>query len=105
SLLRSGPPRPLLSFPTRRSSDLSLGRELAESFCEDLRLVILEACEGAKAGAFGSAAEILAKAGADAVVAHLWPVKADTARTCSRSEEHTSELQSLTHLVCRLLPE
>src|SRR5262249_59885611 len=83
SLLRSGPPRPLLSFPTRRSSDLSLGRELAESFCEDLRLVILEACEGAKAGAFGSAAEILAKAGADAVVAHLWPVKTDVARVCS----------------------
>src|SRR5205814_8837059 len=25
------------------------------------------------------------------------------ARACSRSEEHTSELQSLRHLVCRLL--
>jgi hypothetical protein len=45
--------------------------------------VILEACEGAKAGALGSAAEILARAGADAVVAHLWPVKADVARACS----------------------
>jgi hypothetical protein len=62
----------------------ALGRELSASFCEDLRLVILEACEGAKAGAFGSAAEILAKEGADAVVAHLWPVKADVARTCSQ---------------------
>jgi hypothetical protein len=61
----------------------SLGRELSASFCEELRLVILEACEGAKAGVLGSAAEILAKAGADAVVAHLWPVKADVARTCS----------------------
>jgi CHAT domain-containing protein len=61
----------------------SLARELGASFSEELRLIILEACEGAKAGAFGSAAEILAKAGADAVVAHLWPVKADTARTCS----------------------
>lgn len=61
----------------------SLGRELSASFCEELRLVILEACEGAKAGAFGSAAEILACAGADAVVAHLWPVKADVARLCS----------------------
>lgn len=61
----------------------ALARELSASFCEDLRLVILEACEGAKAGAFGSAAEILGKAGADAVVAHLWPVKADVARTCS----------------------
>jgi hypothetical protein len=61
----------------------ALARELSASFCEELRLVILEACEGAKAGALGSAAEILAKAGADAVVAHLWPVKADVARACS----------------------
>lgn len=61
----------------------ALARELSASFCEELRLVILEACEGAKAGALGSAAEILAKAGADAVIAHLWPVKADVARTCS----------------------
>ena len=61
----------------------ALGRELSTSFCADLRLVILEACEGAKAGMLGSAAEILAKAGADAVIAHLWPVKADVARTCS----------------------
>lgn len=61
----------------------ALGRELSASFCEDLRLVVLEACEGARAGALGSAAEILARAGADAVVAHLWPVRADVARACS----------------------
>lgn len=61
----------------------ALGRELSAAFCEELRLVILEACEGARAGALGSAAEILARAGADAVVAHLWPVRADVARACS----------------------
>ncbi|WP_437675031.1 CHAT domain-containing protein [Sorangium sp. So ce131] len=61
----------------------ALGRELGASFCEELRLVVLEACEGAKDGALGSAAEILARAGADAVVAHLWPVQADVARACS----------------------
>lgn len=61
----------------------ALGRELGANFCAETRLVILEACEGAKAAALGSAAEILAKAGADAVVAHLWPVKVDVARTCS----------------------
>lgn len=61
----------------------AFARELSASFYEELRLVILEACEGAKAGALGSAAEIVAKAGADAVVAHLWPVKSDVARTCS----------------------
>jgi hypothetical protein len=61
----------------------SLAHELSASFGRDLRLIVLEACEGAKPGAFGSAAVILAKAGADAVVAHLWPVKADVARLCS----------------------
>jgi hypothetical protein len=61
----------------------ALGRELGASFCEELCLLILEACEGAKAGALGSAAEILSRAGADAVVAHLWPVKASVARLCS----------------------
>lgn len=61
----------------------ALGRELSPLFYEELRLVFLEACEGAKAGMFGSAAEELVKAGADAVVAHLWPVKADVARLCS----------------------
>src|ERR1039458_10514012 len=29
----------------------------------------------------------------------------DAVGRCQRSEEHTSELQSLRHLVCRLLPE
>lgn len=61
----------------------ALARELTPHFFEGLRLVILEACEGAKAGVLGSAAEEFAKAGADTVVAHLWPVKADVARTCS----------------------
>src|SRR3712207_8957473 len=31
--------------------------------------------------------------------------RASVARTCSRSEEHTSELQSRQYLVCRLLLE
>ncbi len=61
----------------------SLARELQSSFMEELRLVILESCEGARAGVFGSAAEILSKAGADAVVAYLWPVRADTAQRAS----------------------
>ncbi|HEX5748685.1 MAG TPA: CHAT domain-containing protein [Archangium sp.] len=40
---------------------------------------------GARPGALASAAECFAHSGADAVVAHLWPVKADLARLCSRS--------------------
>lgn len=61
----------------------SLARELGASFKEDLRLVLLESCQGASPGALSPAAEILTRAGADAVVAFLWPVKAAVARTCS----------------------
>src|SRR5437899_6426178 len=34
-----------------------------------------------------------------------WPAARTLSTTCPRSEEHTSELQSLRHLVCRLLLE
>ena len=60
-----------------------LAQQLKASFRGLLKLVVLEACEGARPSAFASAAEILARAGADAVVAHLWPVQADVARLCS----------------------
>jgi hypothetical protein len=50
-----------------------------------LRLVVLEACEGASPGTLASAAELLARTGVDAVVAHLWPVRMDAALRCSRA--------------------
>jgi hypothetical protein len=59
-------------------------QQLAASFKSELRLVLLEACEGAQPGALASAAEILASKGADAVIAHLWPVRFDVARRCSQ---------------------
>ncbi|MHA7630713.1 CHAT domain-containing protein [Corallococcus sp. M7] len=62
-----------------------LAKELTGAFRGDLRLVVLEACQGAQPGALTSAAELLAQGGADAVVAHLWPVKTDVARACSRA--------------------
>jgi hypothetical protein len=62
----------------------SLAREIAATCADDLRLVVLEACEGARPGLFGSAAEIINRAGIDAVIAHLWPVRADVASACSR---------------------
>src|SRR2546425_8219685 len=34
-----------------------------------------------------------------------WRSRGSAATSCSRSEEHTSELQSLAYLVCRLLLE
>jgi hypothetical protein len=61
----------------------SLAQELRTSLGAELRLVVLEACSGARPGAFASAAEILARSGADAVLAHLWPVKAEVARDLS----------------------
>ncbi len=48
-----------------------LAQELMAAFRTDLRLVVLEACEGAQPGALASAAEHLARVGAAAVVAHL----------------------------------
>ena len=57
--------------------------ELEALFRNELRLMVLEACEGAQPGELLSAAEELAQAAAGAVVAHLWQVKADVARRCS----------------------
>ena len=50
-----------------------------------LRLIVLEACEGASPGPLASAAELLTRTAADAVVAYLWPVRTDVARRCSRA--------------------
>src|SRR5437899_11843375 len=74
----SGDHRDLHSFPTRRSSDL-LPRGLEEALrVRDRRLL-------------PRATPLYSEEGAVAGV--------------ERSEEHTSELQSLRHLVCRLLLE
>src|SRR5205814_10424773 len=77
----SRPPRALHSFPTRRSSDLSAGgfeafSELLSNLPPDIPMAIV-------------------------LVQHLDPKHS----SLLRSEEHTSELQSLRHLVCRLLLE
>ncbi|MFP2929325.1 CHAT domain-containing protein [Pyxidicoccus sp. 3LG] len=50
-----------------------------------LRLIVLDACEGANPGVLASAAELLARKAAVAVVAHLWPVRADVTQTCSET--------------------
>src|SRR5947208_5521405 len=69
--------RDLHSFPTRRSSDLSGGR--------------------------GCASREFAALEGDRLAAHAQPV--GHLPELRRSEEHTSELQSPDHLVCRLLLE
>src|SRR5689334_24403464 len=83
--------RYLPSFPTRRSSDLS-GTNRAEL----VRAI----------GAFGEDAGPAVKAMAEALADPDPEVRAAAAWAFSqRSEEHTSELQSQFHLVCRLLLE
>src|SRR2546425_7772249 len=77
------PPRSTL-FPSRRSSDLG------------------QVLEGAGAAAL-AALETLSDRLEDKVVVAL--LSGGNAESEQRSEEHTSELQSLAYLVCRLLLE
>src|SRR5207244_12005027 len=76
-LSSSSPPRALPSFPTRRSSDLHRLRELFFHLSRTLNIDLQHHIES-----------LLPR--------FLQPL---------RSEEHTSELQSPDHLVCRLLLE
>src|SRR5439155_25632881 len=76
------PPRDLHSFPTRRSSDLPPRRHRPHR-AQDHRRHLRRARRTRRRG-----------------VQRQGPVA-----VCARSEEHTSELQSRGHLVCRLLLE
>src|SRR5689334_24303222 len=98
------PPTPTL-FPTRRSSDLQRPLVVVDSARradEDGRAVgggrILD--EHRKTAA--AVEQIQIAADTDGIEKHLRAARGErTAR--ARSEEHTSELQSQFHLVCRLL--
>ncbi len=63
----------------------SLAQDLRRHCREHLRLIVLDACEGALPGGLLSAAEWLAQKAATAVVAHLWPIKGDITQFCSES--------------------
>src|SRR5207253_8936105 len=97
---RARAPRGLHSFPTRRSSDLSAAARRCLSYHE-CGHPSLEPTAGSPhtvrkvLGEFTS----LAAFGSQGV---WFPGSADMS---ARSEEHTSELQSRGHLVCRLLLE
>src|SRR5207237_10728133 len=91
-----GPNRDLHSFPTRRSSDLEFERtagvqfvELADGNRKHIRQWLsFEASTNTVAATESAKEEVLALAAEE-----------------TRSEEHTSELQSHLNLVCRLLLE
>lgn len=103
--LRSGPSPHVLHFlghggfdnqrnPVIRLADDADGEKTLlpiEVFAEELRacfdtmrLIYLQACSGARPGVFASAAELLVRSGVDAVVAHLWPVRAEIARAAAQ---------------------
>src|SRR5690625_416067 len=76
--------------------------------CSGARLGQAHKCTVARAGDFIDFVELLGKAFMDALCAKLVvPDQEDFQRASinARSEEHTSELQSRGHLVCRLLLE
>src|SRR5205823_14544296 len=79
------------SFPTRRSSDLLAARRDADAARAHERRLLRRGRGLAQLAGAGD--RRLAGADAD----HVWHRR--------RSEEHTSELQSLAYLVCRLLLE
>src|SRR5690606_39709273 len=100
SVHRSRDPRDLPPFPTRRSSDL------LHAAADDARQprvaqgdLVLDAALAAKAQANRAAAQ------ADVTVAQGSQAVGAIFPRVTRSEEHTSELQSRENLVCRLLLE
>src|SRR5207244_6870763 len=102
SFPRTAPLPDLPSFPTRRSSDLRT-YYLTRSQPPFLTSMIL-GVYGAQKAAGHEDRKWLEKAYQLAVKDHsLWVAEPHLAG--SRSEEHTSELQSPDHLVCRLLLE
>src|SRR5207244_13011885 len=94
----------LHSFPTRRSSDLAVAITAASTDVIVLRGLALN---GLGTATFGISLTV----GGQVQIAHC-AVNAFTGagiriapNSTGRSEEHTSELQSPDHLVCRLLLE
>src|SRR5205823_14313092 len=99
------PPPDLHSFPTRRSSDLRKAWNWATRSTWVRPIAFSLSCHG-----LSTVGRSLRNCGTPAMNSAIEVVSAwamITTRTISapRSEEHTSELQSLAYLVCRLLLE
>src|SRR5205814_9103623 len=91
------PPRDLVSFPTRRSSDLGLSRAMELKLNPPGYLLPGSSWRGIHSCVAADGNRN--RSGMSPMICQLCPF------TSIRSEEHTSELQSLRHLVCRLLLE
>src|SRR5262249_59555842 len=98
------PHRALPSFPTRRSSDLvPIASRLGEEG-EGYRLG-MGVLDRLRATVAAAACGMAARALREALVHATQRKQFGRPLAEFRSEEHTSELQSLTNLVCRLLLE
>src|SRR5205823_14214611 len=94
-----GAHRDLHSFPTRRSSDLGGARRVSgSSATTKCPMQIAPARRRELPQSLSISACRRSGECADSG-------RAEAPETCLRSEEHTSELQSLAYLVCRLLLE
>src|SRR5205823_15009691 len=102
SFLCSSAPRDLLSFPTRRSSDLH--RICSARFFAQLRRGSIFATARQRVGCGRPRSDTFCNRGLARESLGIRPDNSRWRRE-ARSEEHTSELQSLAYLVCRLLLE
>src|SRR5438045_3302219 len=100
----SAPLRSLPSFPTRRSSDLA-GQLGPQRVGNRFRNVALNFENVGQLAIVNLGPEMRARECVDQlhIDPHLIVCSLHAAFEDVRSEEHTSELQSLRHLVCRLL--
>src|SRR5205823_14133658 len=92
--------RPLDSFPTRRSSDLHLRGDSIEAK-PDYRVAV----EAADDDVAMEQVLLIPIVHQLREVRECQPLQLQPRQQALRSEEHTSELQSLAYLVCRLLLE
>src|SRR5437660_1172112 len=96
--------RDLHSFPTRRSSDLAANCLLARRLAErGVRFIQLYHRDWDHHNDLNRFMKVCAKAVDQATAALVLDLKQRGMLEETRSEEHTSELQSRGHLVCRLL--
>src|SRR5205814_9430315 len=98
-------PRALPSFPTRRSSDL--GQAMADQLFDAIAKFAEYGFNRSHAAAYAmisyQTAYLKANYPIEYMTSLLIHMQGSADKVAARSEEHTSELQSLRHLVCRLL--
>src|SRR5205085_333300 len=102
----SAAPQDLPSFPTRRSSDLSSRRSSRSPTAWEAprRARSPRSSRRTRFASGGTAAAASRRSSPAALVQRRVGVALEPGVAVPRSEEHTSELQSQSNLVCRLLP-